>query len=50
MDQISQGMQDVNRATEQFVLGAQQSQKAAESLTELATQLQELTAKYKVRL
>lgn len=48
MDQIAQAMTEINQATVQFVAGAEQSQTAAESLTELAGQLQQLTDRYKV--
>lgn len=48
MDQIAHAMADINQSTTQFVSGAEQSQKAAEDLTDLARQLQGLTERYKV--
>jgi methyl-accepting chemotaxis protein len=48
MDQIAQGMQETSQATTQFVAGAQQSQTAAEGLTRVATELDELASQYKV--
>jgi methyl-accepting chemotaxis protein len=48
MDQISQGVQEVNNATSQFVEGAQQSQNAAESMNELARRLLAVTEQYKL--
>jgi methyl-accepting chemotaxis protein len=48
MDQISQGMQEVNEATTQFITGSQQSQNAAEGMNELARRLLEMTEKYQV--
>lgn len=48
MDQMAQAMADINSGTTQFVSGAQQSQSAAQDLTDLATQLQRLTERYKV--
>jgi len=48
MDQIAQGMQETSQATGEFVAGAQQSQAAAEGLNQVASELQELAAQYKV--
>lgn len=48
MDQIALAMKEINQATRQFVDGADQSQLAAESLTTLAGQLQNLTAQFEV--
>ena len=48
MDQISQGVQEVNNATSQFVAGAQQSQNAAESMNDLARRLLAVTEQYKL--
>jgi methyl-accepting chemotaxis protein len=48
MDQIAQGMQETSSATGEFVAGVQQSQEAAESLSQVATGLRELAAQYKV--
>jgi|tagenome__1003787_1003787.scaffolds.fasta_scaffold20985005_3 methyl-accepting chemotaxis protein len=48
MDQISQGMHETSRATGEFVNGIQQSQQAAESLNQLAGNLQEIASRYKV--
>jgi methyl-accepting chemotaxis protein len=48
MDQIALAMTDVNSSTSQLVAWAQQSQSAAESLNELAGQLQAMTESYKV--
>ncbi|HEY1332597.1 MAG TPA: methyl-accepting chemotaxis protein [Actinomycetota bacterium] len=47
MDQIAQAMRDVNQMTSQFVTGAQQTQRAAESLQELAERLKTLTDEYR---
>jgi methyl-accepting chemotaxis protein len=47
MDQIAHAMKDVNEGTAQFVSGAQQSQKAAEDLNELAGRLASLTERYR---
>jgi methyl-accepting chemotaxis protein len=46
MDQIAVAMKEINQATKQFVDGARQSQHAAQSLTELAGQMQRLTARF----
>jgi methyl-accepting chemotaxis protein len=46
MDQIAVAMKEINQATRQFVDGARQSQHAAQSLTELAGQMQRLTARF----
>jgi methyl-accepting chemotaxis protein len=48
MDQIAQAMVDVSDATNRFVRWAEQSQQAAESLNDLAAELQSMTASYKV--
>jgi methyl-accepting chemotaxis protein len=48
MDQIAQAMRDINRATSEFVAGAQQSRDTAEGLAGLARELQGLTDKYSV--
>jgi methyl-accepting chemotaxis protein len=48
MDQIAQGMQETSQATTEFVAGVQQSQTAAEGLNQVAAELQELAAQYKV--
>ena len=48
MDQIAQAMMDVSDTTSQFVGWAEQSQQAAESLNELAAELQAMTSSYKV--
>jgi methyl-accepting chemotaxis protein len=48
MEQIAQAMREINQATMQFVVGARQSQSAAEGLTGLAQQLQTLAARYQV--
>jgi methyl-accepting chemotaxis protein len=48
MDQIAQGMQETSQATGEFVAGVQQSQTAAEGLNQVAAELQELAAQYKV--
>ncbi|MBW3589788.1 MAG: MCP four helix bundle domain-containing protein [Actinobacteria bacterium] len=48
MDQIAQAMAEINQATSEFVAGAQQSQLAAEDLSELAGQLREMTEIYKL--
>jgi methyl-accepting chemotaxis protein len=41
-------MRDINRATSEFVSGAQQSRDTAEGLAGLARELQGLTDKYSV--
>jgi hypothetical protein len=41
-------MKEINQATKQFVDGARQTQVAAQSLTELARQMQSLTARFEV--
>jgi methyl-accepting chemotaxis protein len=41
-------MQETSSATGEFVAGVQQSQEAAESLSQVATGLRELAAQYKV--
>jgi methyl-accepting chemotaxis protein len=46
MDQIALAMKEINQATKQFVDGARQTQLAAQSLTELARQMQSLTARF----
>jgi methyl-accepting chemotaxis protein len=48
MDQIAQAMAEINQGTTQFVVGAQQSQSAAEDLNKLARQQQAITEKYRV--
>ena len=48
MDQIALAMQEISQATRQFVDGARQSQLAAESLNQLAVQLQALTGRFQV--
>jgi methyl-accepting chemotaxis protein len=48
MDQIAQGMQETSQATNEFVAGVQQSQAAAEGLSQVASVLNELAAQYKV--
>jgi len=48
MDQIAEAMKDVNEATTQFVAGAQQSQRAAEDLNDLARRLTALTERYRL--
>jgi methyl-accepting chemotaxis protein len=48
MDQIAQGMQEASQATTEFVAGVQQSQSAAEGLTQVASGLNELAAQYKL--
>lgn len=48
VEQIAQAMAEINQATGESVAGAQQSQLAAEDLTELARQLREMTDKYKI--
>jgi methyl-accepting chemotaxis protein len=48
MDQIAQGMQETSRATGEFVNGIRQSQDAAESLNQLAGNLQQLASRYRV--
>jgi methyl-accepting chemotaxis protein len=48
MDQIASGMQETSQATTEFVAGVQQSQTAAEGLNDVARELAELAAQYKV--
>jgi methyl-accepting chemotaxis protein len=48
LDQIAQAMTDVNQGTAQFVASAQQSQRAAEDLNDLAGQLTSATDQYRV--
>jgi methyl-accepting chemotaxis protein len=48
MDQIAQGMTETSQATGEFVAGVQQSQAAAEGLSQVASELQELAGQYKV--
>ena len=48
LDQITQAMKDVNQGTTQFVASAQQSQRAAEDLNELAGRLTAATDQYQV--
>jgi methyl-accepting chemotaxis protein len=48
LDQITQAMKDVNQGTTQFVASAQQTQRAAEDLNELAGQLTAATDQYRV--
>jgi methyl-accepting chemotaxis protein len=47
MDQIAQAMREVSASTSQFVVGAQQSQQAAEGLNDLARALLVATEKYR---
>ena len=48
MDQIAQGMTETSQAATEFVVGIQQSQAAAEQLSQVSNELQELAAQYKV--
>jgi glucokinase-like ROK family protein len=48
LDQIAQAMKDVNEGTTQFVASAQQSQRAAEDLNDLAGRLSSVTDQYQV--
>jgi methyl-accepting chemotaxis protein len=48
MDQITRGMHDTSQATAEFVAGAQESQTTAESLNQVASELQELASRYKI--
>ncbi len=48
MDQIAEAMGDIDAGTSQFLEGAQQSQRAAESLNGLAAKLAGLTERYRV--
>lgn len=46
--QIAVAMKDINLATSQFLIGARQSQQAAEALNERARQLENVTQRYKI--
>jgi methyl-accepting chemotaxis protein len=48
MDQIAEAMSDIDAGTSQSLDGAQQSQRAAESLNELAATLTAVTERYRV--
>jgi len=48
MDQIAQGMQETSQATNEFVSSVQQSQSAAEGLSQISSELTELAQQYKV--
>jgi methyl-accepting chemotaxis protein len=48
MDQIAEAMNDIDEGTAQSVDGAQQSQRAAESLNDLSAKLSSLTDRYRV--
>ena len=48
MDQIAEAMASIDDGTAQFVDGAQQSQKVAGDLSELAAKLAALTDRYRV--
>jgi methyl-accepting chemotaxis protein len=48
MDQIAQGMTETSQAATEFVAGIQQSQAAAEQLSHVSGELQELASQYKV--
>jgi methyl-accepting chemotaxis protein len=48
MDQIASGMHETSQATTEFVAGIQQSQTAAESLTKVASELEELASQYQL--
>ena len=48
MDQIASGMRETSQVTNEFVTGVQQSQQAAEGLTQIAGELERLASQYKV--
>jgi methyl-accepting chemotaxis protein len=48
MDQIAQGMQETSQATGEFVSGVQQAQAAAEGLSSVANELEQLAGQYRV--
>ena len=48
LDQIAIGMADINQAAQQSAAGARQSQKAAQGLNELATQLKAAVGQYRM--
>ncbi len=48
MDQIAQGMQETSQATSEFVSSVQQSQTAAEGLSQVSTELKELAEQYRI--
>lgn len=49
MVQIASAMQEINAGTGNFVIGAQQSQEAAQTLNELSGRLASLTERYRVQ-
>jgi len=48
MDQIAQGMHETSQATSEFVAGVHQSQAAAEGLTKVAGELEEVSSQYRL--
>ena len=48
MDQIAQAMGETKQATQQFVAGAQETQAAISRLSDLARELEELTAQFRL--
>jgi methyl-accepting chemotaxis protein len=48
LDQIVVGMNDINQAAQQSAAGSQQSQKAAQDLNDLAGQLKQVVAQYRM--
>ena len=48
LDQIAIGMNNINLAVRQSAAGTQQSQKAAQDMNDLAGQLKQVTAQYRL--
>jgi methyl-accepting chemotaxis protein len=48
MDQIASGMHETSQATTEFVAGIQQSQTAAEDLTKVAQELEQIASQYRL--
>ena len=48
MDQITAGMHNTSQATAEFVAGAEESQATAQSLNQVASELQQLASRYKI--